>query len=110
MKIKILSILLVSIALISSGKSEPVSTKDYSKIILGSWIWSNHRHDSTITFNANGSYNQTGEYPDKGTWEVKNDLLLQKPINKKPISSKIVFQDKNNLTLDGFLNYVRSSK
>jgi hypothetical protein len=110
MKIQILSILITSLALIGSAKSEPVSSKDYSKLILGSWIWSNHRHDTTITFDANGSYKQEGDYPDKGTWEVKNDLLLKNPVNREPFSSKIVFQDKNHLTLDGFLNYVRASK
>ena len=87
-----------------------------AKTLVGTWVWSNHRHDVTVTYRADGTYsresqfaNQTKPQNTKGRWRIEGNNLVETDSQKgsEPVSSVIKFITKDKFELDEFMLYER---
>lgn len=87
-----------------------------AKTLVGTWVWSNHRHDVTVTYRADGTYsresqfaNQTKPQNTKGQWRIEGNNLIETPSKKvsQPVNSVIRIINKDKFELDGFMVFER---
>jgi hypothetical protein len=87
-----------------------------AKTLAGTWVWSNHRHDVTITYRVDGTYSRESQFANetkpritKGQWRIEGNNLVETDSQKgsEPVSSVIGFINKDKFELDGFMLYER---
>jgi len=83
-----------------------------SSRLVGTWVWAAHRHDCTVTYNADGTYKADNDGTTiKGTWKIEGDQLIEtQKGSSSAIPSKIVFDSDKSFTLDGFQTYIKQAK
>jgi uncharacterized protein len=102
----------------SKGPDRAVTSTQITDRLVGTWSCYSHRHPTSITFHANGTYERESENerPDfnydqsriKGIWKCEGDGLFEIPEGKgSGEPSKIVFDGADSFTLDGFQTYKR---
>ena len=80
--------------------------------LVGTWVWSTHRHECTVTYNADGTYRAINDGTTvKGTWKIEgNQLIEAQKGSTTGIPTKIVFDSDTSFTLDGFQTYNKKAK
>jgi len=49
-----------------------------SSRLVGTWVWAAHRHDCTVTYNADGTYKAINDRTTiNGTWKIEGDQLIE---------------------------------